>query len=225
MPTINNVVLQPLYNGDYKIGYASAFSHKNEKASPGYYAVKLNDDNIQVELTTTARVGFHRYHYPKCNMKNIILDLNHRDKVLDSYFHVLDSYTVVGYRRSQAWAQNQIVYFAIKFSEPIKMFGYSSNDTVLYNETFIVTEVHGKNLKAAFGFDPANSDQVMAKVAISQTSIDGAMKNLDTELPGWNFEKVKADAQAAWNKELSKIEVSTKDEEQSDSAKATSDEK
>ncbi|HYV94811.1 MAG TPA: GH92 family glycosyl hydrolase [Chitinophagales bacterium] len=213
MPTINNIVMQPVYNGDYKVGYASAFSHKNEKASPGYYSVELDDDDIRVELTATARVGFHHYHYERGYMKNIILDLNHRDKVLDSYFHVLDSYTVVGYRRSQAWAQNQVVYFAMKFSEPIKMFGYSINDTVLYNETFIVTEVHGKNLKAAFGFDPANSKDMLVKVAISQTGTDGAMKNLEAELPGWDFEKVKADAQAAWSKELSKIEVSTSNEE------------
>ena len=99
-------------------GYASRFSHQNETARPGYYAVKLDDDNISVELTATRRAGFHRYLFPKTDRANIILDLAHRDKVLESYLRIVDSTHVEGFRRSEAWAKDQIVYFVAEFSQP-----------------------------------------------------------------------------------------------------------
>src|SRR5882672_479061 len=111
MPTAGEPYLDALIDGKTDKGYASPFSHRNEKASPGYYSVLLDDGNIKAELTATNRVGFHRYTYSGAGRPNIILDLAHRDRVLDSYLHVTDATHIEGYRRSSAWAKDQIVYF------------------------------------------------------------------------------------------------------------------
>ncbi len=184
--------------------YGSEFNHKNEKASPGYYSVLLDKNKIQVELTATYRVGMHQYTYRKGEAQYVLLDLKHRDEVLESSLKMEDSFTVSGLRRSKAWATNQYVYFIIKFSKPIIKFGVYLNDTLRvpgkkeYNNQ--------KNLKAWFEFKPDNS-QLLTKVAISQVSKDGARKNMEVELPGWNFNYTKNAATKIWNAELKKIEI------------------
>ena len=173
-----------------RVNRTSRFSHQNEKASPGYYSVRLDDHNILVELTATARTGMHRYTFPATDEANILLDLDHRDKLLDSKFQLLDLTTVIGWRRSQAWAQDQIVYFAIQFSEPISGLSHEK-----------------KPKKVLFRFDASDGKPVLVRVGISAVSTDGALRNLRAELNHWDFDKVKADAEAAWNRELSKITV------------------
>ncbi len=189
---------------DNKI-YGSSFQHKNEKASPGFYSVKLDDENILAELTTTSRVGFHRYTFPSTKEAEIILDLKHRDQVLENEIKIEDSVTISGLRRSKAWANDQYVYFVIKFSKPFKNHGIYQDD--IENKGIRSFGSTTQNIKAYFEFATATNEAIMVKVAISGVSIDGAKKNLAAELPGWNFEKVKTDAQKKWNVELSKIEI------------------
>ena len=120
-----DILLQPTNNAvawDNEV-YKSGFSHKNEEAHAGFYKVKLDKYNIDVELTSTLRTGIHQYTYPKnSNSYNVLLDLEHRDIVINSSLKIVDDYTVTGLRQSKSWAQNQYVYFAIKFSKPIKSF-------------------------------------------------------------------------------------------------------
>jgi predicted alpha-1,2-mannosidase len=201
-------------------GYASKFSHQNEKAEPGYYSVKLDDDNILAEMTATPRVGLHRYTFPKTDTATLIMDLGWRDKVLDAEIQITDSesflYTsgkeefirsrIEGYRRSSSWAKDQAVYFVAEFS---KTFRWAvSNEGIKVGRTEKAETFNGKSLKAALMFDTTNDKPLLVKVSLSPVSIEGARKNLAAELPGWDFDKVRADAKAAWNKELSKIEVS-----------------
>jgi predicted alpha-1,2-mannosidase len=167
---------------------AARFQHRNETASPGYYSVRLDDGNILVELTATARVGMHRYTFPKAAAANILLDLTHRDKVLDAKFRLINDTTIVGWRRSQAWAKDQVVYFALQFSQPFRGF---------------VSE----GQKANFRFDVSDGKPLLLKVGISAVDTDGALNNLRTELDHWDFDKVRSDAKAAWNTELNKIAV------------------
>src|SRR5437868_1340030 len=193
-----DIMLMPMMGApsfDKKI-YSSKYSHKNETASAGYYSVKLLDDNIDVELTTTTRVGFHKYTFNKAGTVNVILDLTHRDKLLEGEIKIIDDKTVDVFRRSQAWAKDQYVYSRIVFSKPFTL----------------SKEI--KNEKAAFQFSITSGDSILVKVALSAVDYEGAAKNMEAELPGWDFEKVKADAKAAWNKELGKIEISggTKDQ-------------
>jgi predicted alpha-1,2-mannosidase len=179
-----DILLTPMVGRNY----SGRFQHRNETAWPGYYSVKLDDDNIRVELTATARVGMHRYTFPSTEDANIILDLAHRDKVIDSGFRTLGVNMVVGWRRSQAWAKDQIVFFAIEFSQPYTAHGPTGTD----NKTF-------------FRFDTQTTAPLLVKVAISAVDISGALKNLRSELSHWNFDKVRADARTAWNAELNKV--------------------
>jgi putative alpha-1,2-mannosidase len=203
MPTIGEPQLFAKEGEKDINGYASKFSHANEKAEPGYYSVKLDDDNISAEMTATTRVGFHRYTFPKSNKANIILDLYWRDKVLDSKLEAVGNNRIEGFRRSSSWAKDQIIYFVAEFSKP-----FEKVETVQELPTSHNPDTKTKGVKANLRFKTKANEQILVKVAISPVSIEGARKNLEAEIPDWNFEKVRADAKSAWNKELSKIEVS-----------------
>lgn len=206
-----DILLMPMTGGpspDNK-KYGSTFSHANEKASPGYYSVKL-DNGVNVQLTTTERVGLHKYSFPAGAKNNIILDLKHRDEVLESSLQIIDDRTIVGLRRSKAWAENQYVYFAIQFSEPFRNYNIWVNDTLSLSKSLKQIE-DSKNIKASFSFAGNN---VLCKVAISGVSIEGAQKNLKAELPGWDFAATKLAAEKKWNTELNKIEVTSANKKQ-----------
>ncbi|MGZ3927553.1 MAG: GH92 family glycosyl hydrolase [Mucilaginibacter sp.] len=181
--------------------YRSGFKKKNEFASPGYYRTKLDKYNVGVELTATKRVGVHRYNYPGTNQANIIIDLQHRDEVLDSWIEVVNDHEIRGFRRSKAWATDQSVYFYAKFSKPFKTYGIARNDSLQQGQH----KLQGKNIKMYIQFD--NPSEVISKVGISSVSEEGALKNLDTEVPDFDFKKVQKDAKADWNTELNKIQV------------------
>ncbi|HXD34104.1 MAG TPA: GH92 family glycosyl hydrolase [Pyrinomonadaceae bacterium] len=202
MPTIGEPVFAAFVDGKPDKGYASKFSHANEAAAPGYYRVLLGDGGIRVELTATNRAGFHRYTYPAGGRANIVLDLQHRDRVLDSYLRVVDATHIEGYRRSSAWAKDQIVYFTAEFSEPfeaeISVGGRMA--TAAQRKS-----AQGTNIKAVFGFPRRRANEIMVKVAISAVSIEGAKANLAAELPGWEFDRTVDQSRMAWGHELDKI--------------------
>lgn len=181
--------------------YRSVFKKKNEIATPGYYKTQLDKYNISVELTATTRVGVHRYNYPNTEKANIIIDLQHRDEVLDSWIEVVNSHEIRGYRKSKSWANDQQVYFYAKFSKPFKTYGIGSNDEVQNGKN----KAEGKNIKMYLQFD--NPGEVISKVGISAVSTEGALKNLDAEVPDFDFKKVQKAAKATWNAELNKIQV------------------
>src|SRR4030095_11056664 len=195
MPTVGKVSLSNRV-------YASGFSHRDETARPGFYSVKLDND-VFVELTATLRAGLHRYTYPATDEARIILDLTHRDRVLDSGLRISGGTTFVGWRRSQSWAQDQIVYFAGEFSQPFTASGIAKDDQVREG----LTDLQGTNVKAFFTFDARGGAPIFVKVAISAVSIEGALRNLHAEISDWNFDRVKAEADRAWNQELNKIKV------------------
>lgn len=181
--------------------YSSGFKKKNELASPGYYKTLLDKYNIGVELTATTRVGVHRYDYPGTPKANIIIDLQHRDAVIDSWIEVVNDHEVRGFRESSSWAKGQRVYFYAKFSKPFKTYGIASNDQLQEGQK----KAEGKNIKMYLQFD--NPGEVISKVGISAVSAEGALKNLDAEVPDFDFKKVQKAARATWNTELNKIQV------------------
>ncbi len=189
--------------------YASGFSHKNESASPGYYKVIMKNGVI-VELTASQRTGFHKYSYPAYKTPYVVLDLAHRDEVIESSLEIVNDTTVKGLRRSKAWASDQYVYFVMVFSKPIRSYGIASNDSLKKD----LKKASGKNLKAYFAFDKSWPNTVLVKVGISAVSTDGAYANLHAEIRGWNFDGQIDKAKTEWNKELGKIEVEggTKDQ-------------
>ena len=190
---------------DNKI-YSSTFSHANEKASAGFYSVKLDKHNIDVRLTTSTRVGFHEYTFNKAGQANIILDLNHRDKLLEGRIRVIDDKTIEVLRRSEAWATNQYVFARIEFSVPMKINKEKTN----YKSEGKVYE--GVELALSFSKQVKKGEKILVKVSLSPTGYDGAKLN-SSEIKHWDFEKVHKAAIALWNKELSKIEVTSNDKD------------
>lgn len=221
MPTVGKLHLEPGNVKTQKSGYHSQFSHQNEKAEAGYYSVLLDDYHIKAELTASERVGFHKYTFPKSSEAHIILDLmsniyNYDDKNVWTFVRVEDYQTVVGYRETTGWARTRKVYFAMKFNKPFKSYGRKRYEKVEYNgfyrkfnENENFPEFAGRKIRAYFDFDTNENEPILIKFALSNVSTEGAMKNLETEIPGWDFDLVKKETQQKWENQLSKIEVET----------------
>ncbi|HEU0226734.1 MAG TPA: GH92 family glycosyl hydrolase [Arachidicoccus soli] len=222
MPTVGKLQLNPGTAADPSTGFRSRFSHTTEVAEADYYKVKLEDYNITAELTSTTRVGFHQYTFPKTDSAHIILDLmyniyNYPGKDVWTYVRVLNDSTVVGYRQTRGWARNRTVYFAMKFSQPFVEYGYKSFSTNepyagfwrRFNLTKNFPLMEGHDLRAYFNFSTKLDNKIKIKFALSPVSMDGAMENMQAEVPGWNFQSVKKEGQLAWQKELSKIKIQT----------------
>jgi predicted alpha-1,2-mannosidase len=207
MPTIGEPQFSAKEGEKDVNGYASKFSHATEKAEPGYYSVKLDDDSIFAEMTATERVGFHRYTFPETDSANIVLDLTWRDRTLMSLLTIKGN-RIEGYRRSSSWAKDQIIYFVAEFSEAFAAPYFGPDNTRNYVSRAWIDTTLGENIRVAFPFGKPKDRQLLVKVALSPISIEGARKNLKTEIPDWNFNRVRQNAKRAWQKELSTIEVS-----------------
>ena len=188
---------------DHKV-YASIFRHDYEKASAGYYAVKLDKHDIDVRLTASTRVGFHEYTFNKDGQANILLDLNHRDKLIEGSIRVIDDKTIEVLRRSEAWARDQYVYARIEFNVPLKVNSVKGQNTKLEGL------YKGTELAISFSKPVKKGEKILVKVALSPTSYEGAKLN-SSEINHWDFDKAHKDAHVLWNKELSKIEVTSDD--------------
>lgn len=183
--------------------YASTFSHANEKASAGFYSVKLDKHNIDVRLTTSTRLGFHEYTFNKAGLANIILDLNHRDRLLEGRIRVIDDKTIEVLRRSEAWARDQYVYARIEFNVPLKVNLVKEENK---ENTKLEGIYKGTELALSFSKQVKKGEKILVKVSLSPTSYEGAKLN-SSEIKHWDFDKVKKEAETLWNKELSKIEI------------------
>lgn len=211
MPTIGEIQLQPGEESNCNSGYRSGFSHESEEASPAFYSVKLDDYNIDVELTSTKHVGMHKYIFNEGETGNVIIDLKHdlgQNIILASGIEFTGESEVVGYRQSQGWANNQHLYFVAQFNQTIEQYGIAANDELLVDQN----DADGENIKAWLKFDLEKSRELIVKVGISAVSIDGARKNLESEVSHFNFEQVRSESNEQWNKALSKINVNGENE-------------
>ncbi len=187
--------------------YTSLFSHKDEKAAPGYYSVLLKRGNIKAELTASTRAGFHKYTFPEDKTSQVFVDLKHRDEVLDSYIKVINDREISGYRNSKYWAKDQRVYFHAVFSKPFDKHLLYLNDDKSAEKQLL----KGKNVKAMFYFG-VDAGELLVKVGISGVSEANAKMNLNAEINDWDFDRVRNDADLKWNEYLNKIQVKSKDE-------------
>lgn len=211
MPVVGDVPLVPGKEAHPEGGYRSRFSHDDETAEPGYYQVRLQDYDINVELTATERVAMHRYTFPKDKPRQVLMDLEHAIQYssIHAYIRVHDPYTVTGYRvTGSRWATSRFLYFAMKFSEP--MTNHMIQDRVRKIDYDNIPELASSKMIAAFRFEPGK--ELITKIAISPVSMRNALENLETEIPDWDFEKVRKSAAAKWAKELGKISADGPDE-------------
>ncbi|WP_299291264.1 GH92 family glycosyl hydrolase [uncultured Mucilaginibacter sp.] len=223
MPTVGQLKLNPGTATQPRSGYRSSFSHANEVSAANYYKVKLDDYNITAEMTTSTRVGFHQYTFPKSDQAHIILDLmagiyNYEDKNVWTYLHVVNDTLVTGYRQTNGWAKNRTLYFAMKFSKPFIAYGnrnYSKKEVYRgfwgkFNQSKNFPEIAAQKLRAYFDFKTEAGEKIKIKFALSPVSMEGALNNMQTEIPGWDFNAVKEAGQQLWEKELSKITIQSK---------------
>ncbi|MFZ7115379.1 MAG: GH92 family glycosyl hydrolase [Bacteroidota bacterium] len=192
---------------------SSRFLHSQEKASVGYYSVYLQDPKVDVELTVTERTGFHSYSFRNAaDSAGIFIDLRHRDKVIDAQLYQIDETHLAGFRRSSAWANDQLIYFYMEFSEAItpELIKFDSMATAIDDKKL---SAYSGNVYGSFRFRLNQDKNLLVKVALSSVSVDGARKNMKAENRGWDFSLVKQAAVSLWNKELGKIEVISEDTE------------
>lgn len=188
---------------------SSRFSHHDEAAAPGFYRVRLADEDIDAELTATTHVGVHRYTYPQEAQRNIILDLDHsankgswNRRVVQSQIRRTGPSRIEGYRVITGWAKLRKIYFVADFSEEIADLELTDGDTPRRGASVI----NGCALKARIGFGSANRP-VTVKVALSGVSAANAAMNMEAEAPHFDFNRYTADADASWDKELGRIEA------------------
>lgn len=183
-----------------------SFSHLNEKAYPGYYETKLNQSSIISKLTVSERCGFHKNIFPEKTSHCLMLDLSHRDNVLDSYIKVVNNKEIEGFRISKSWAKEQHIYFVIQLSEAIDQQKLYLNDIEIKKSD----SCSGKNIKILLKTQK-KSDELLIKIGISAVNIKNARLNLKNEIPHWDFEKSRMNSTEKWEQELSKIQIISED--------------
>lgn len=183
--------------------YRSGFSKETEKATPGYYSVTLDEPDVTAELTATTHTALHRYTFHKADSASLLIDLQHGPAWRDEQYHSQVSFcetnwendsTLTGHVINKVWV-NQVYYFAMKFNRPV----------IASSELPMAATEKGKRIIATFDMKP--EDQLLMKVALSTTSVEGAKANLTAELNGWDFEGVRQAAKNEWNSYLSRIDV------------------
>lgn len=205
MPTTGKLKVVPGDKENPDEGYRSRFTHQEEEASPGYYAVNLKDYGIKAELTVSERAGFHKYTFPKSEVSHILIDMEHgiRDYCTDAQIKIVNNMEIVGHRASTGFVKNKNVYFCAKFSKPFISSGTWSKANIKPGSR----EESGRYIGAFVDYITSENESVEVKVGISYTSIAQARLNLDKEILNRSFEQVKENARKKWNKALSKIEV------------------
>lgn len=189
----------------------SVFKHSKETATAGYYSVNLQSYGIKAELTATPRVGVHQYTFPADEKTEIHLDLGYAinwDKPTETCISVIDSTTIEGYRYSTGWAKDQRVYFVMKLSKPFSSYKLYQQDSITK------TIAHSPKTHIILNYKTTENEKLVIKTALSSASILGAYKNMEVEAPHFNFDQYRKNAQALWQKELSKIQIKTHNEDE-----------
>jgi predicted alpha-1,2-mannosidase len=197
-------------------GWRAPFVHADQRAQPGCYAVSLRDRDVEVELTATARVGFHRYTFPASAASHLMVDLRHGmqdraglpTRVEWAELRVVAGDTLLGGRAVDQWAVGRHVYFAMKFSRPFESIEIFDGD----GPARATASARGTSLLAALHWRTAAREQLLVKCAISAVSAEGALRNLEAELPGWDFNETRRAATAAWDAQLGRLSLTTFDE-------------
>ena len=230
MPYSGRTKLRPGTKDNPDRGYRQRYRHETETASPGYYAVTLDDDSIRCELTATEHCGVHRYTYAKGAAQKIILDLQHGlynydGKTLWAQCNVVNSHTLVGYRLTNGWSRTNYTYYCIHFSKPIKHYGcrdfYHNGYKGFWNKFDTghdFPEMGGRKLVTWFEFEEEDNDALEITVALSATGIEGAERNIEyfeNEYDGADdkFDEALAAARLAWQQRMYQFEVEGNDDQ------------
>lgn len=209
MPTSGELNIAPGTEKDPDGGYRSRFSHDREWTSPGYYSVDLLDYDINVELTATPRVGFHRYTFARAGQSNIIIDPTHsiRERVFETEIEFTSDTEIRGFKRSAGAAGHRTVYFYAKLSKPFQEYGTSVDELVKQRKT----KSNAQRTTGYIQYTVEEGEQIELALALSYVSYEGAKLNYEAEALNKDFAKVKGEAEQLWNDQLSKVSVNGSD--------------
>lgn len=211
MPTVGKQDYTSTGSKSQQMAYSSGFSHEKETAEPGYYSVFLDRYQVKAELTATKRAAIHRYTFPKSEDAGFILDLDYslqRQKNEEMELEVISDTEICGRKKTVYWAFDQYINFYAKFSKP---FTYTMvTDSMALDEGGPLLPV----AKVLVQFQTKKDEQVLVKVGISAVDMEGARKNVEAEIPEWDFDDVRQSAREDWNRYLSKIDIETGDNDQ-----------
>ena len=211
MPTVGKQDYHAMGSESQQMAYASAFSHQNETAQPGYYSVVLDRYNVKAELTATKRAAIHRYTFPQSDESGFILDLDYslqRQKNEEMELEVISDTEICGRKKTVYWAFDQYINFYVKFSKP---FTYTMvTDSMALDEGGALLPT----AKILLHFKTKAGEEVYVKVGISAVDIEGARKNVEAEIPKWDFNSVRKAARTSWNDYLAKIDIDTDNKDQ-----------
>lgn len=189
--------------------YRSPFAKDTEEATPGYYAVTLAAPDVRAELTATPHAALHRYTYNTADSVSLLIDLQHGPAWSEAQYHSQvrecetwwnDSVTLTGHVRNAVWV-NQDYFFVMQFDRPVT------------GSVELPMDEREKGQRIVACFDMKPGEQLMMKVGMSTTSVEGARKNLEAEIPAWDFEGTRLAAKADWNNHLGRIEALGTDEQ------------
>ncbi len=219
MPSVGELRLEPGTAAEPDSGYRSRFAHARESAAPGDYRVFLDDYGVAAELTATERVGVHRYTFPETDAAHLVLDLTANiydfpGKTVWSTVRMENDRLLTGSRLTTGWARSRVLYFAVAFSKPVRSYGLRSIEATPYrgfwrrfDEDRDFPERAGRSLVCHFDWSTTEGERIVVKVALSSVSTEGALANLQAEVPGWDFDAVRDEARARWERELSRVRV------------------
>ena len=223
---LGDVLIQPISGevrlepGEPGTGYASRFRHETEQAQPGYYAVTLDEYRVRAELSATERVGVHRYSFAAGQEASLLIDLrssiyNYPGKVLWSRIRLRTDGTITGMRETRGWAPGRQLYFALRCSQPLSGHEFLDREPVPQEYKGFpppgagsadVPSIEGRGLIAVLHFGRIGRPLVV-KVALSPVSEDHAIANLDSEVPGFDFDAVRASARRSWERQLARMNI------------------
>ncbi len=208
MPATGELLTETGTQENHKIGYASLYKHNTETVEAGYYAVLLDRYDVKAELTTTARVGIHRYTFPESDNARIIINLKdgNADVAAKTYLKKHDEKTILGYRISNGWSVDQRIYFALQLSKPFDEF-IIFNDSIKHNQS----EFTATALKGFLEFKTKKDENIIVKVGISPVSSENALENINIEAKDWDFDKYREANKKQWIDELSNIKIKAND--------------
>lgn len=208
---LGDILVMPVTGNRHRAwdAYRSCFQKTSESATPGYYTVTLDDAGVKAELTATVHTALHRYTYQQADSASVLIDLQHGPAWNEDQYHSQvqscevnweNDSTLTGHVNNKVWV-DQDYFFVIRFNRPVA-------------ETFeLPMQQTEKGKRIVSSFDLKQGDQLMMKIALSTTGVEGAKANMEAEMSGWDFEATRQAAKSDWNSYLSRIEVEGTDDQ------------
>jgi predicted alpha-1,2-mannosidase len=199
---LSDVLILPFTGEPVRKQYTARLG--SEEATPGYYATTLTDSDIKAEVTAAENTALYRFTYNGNEQARMLVDLQNGliaspavlfSHVIEANSGFVNDTTITGFATTKMWLLRKY-YYTIRFSKPIA--SYQQLGTRDFRE---------KASRYVLDFDLKPGEELLVKVSMSATGIDGAQQSMQKEIPGWDFKKIMQAARDKWNDYLSVVKV------------------